>query len=310
MWEDFEEREKNLFRFCNGKRVCLWGYGYSGRFCEHLFNRANKKIEYIIDDSAVIDSKINIERSFIIKELDKDTHVILLTFPREDKVVSYLTMLGYEENKNYMFINELFYGNCGENRKLSYYDWLEYKYNLDITSFKMSKDIESPNKDSLYYSPGIDYSIVDILDNFEFDKNDAVFDFGCGKGEILLFFYAMGVKKVGGVEYDKGLYRTTISNMTKMKINSDGILNDNASRITDVLDEYNYFFMYNPFQGKTFENVINNLEESYKRQKRKMYLIYSGPYCHDVVVRNGIFKFSKTIKTDYSVKNVRVYCAN
>lgn len=310
MWEDFEEKEKALFRFCNGKKVCLWGYGYSGRFCEHLFNRANKTIEYIIDDSAVIDNKINIERSFIIKELDKDTHVILLAFPREDRAVSFLKMLGYEENESYMFINELFYGNCSEHRKLSYYDWLEYKYNLDITAFRIGNDIESPNKDSIYYSPGIDYSIVDILDNFEFDKNDAAFDFGCGKGEILLLFNIMGVKKIGGVEYDKGLYRTAVSNMNKMKISSDGILNDNAAMITDVLDEYNYFFMYNPFQGKTFENVINNLEESYKRQKRKIYLIYSGPYCHDMVISNGIFKFSKTIKTDYSVKNVRVYCTN
>lgn len=310
MWEIFQEKERALFKLCNGKKVCLWGYGYSGRFCEHLFNRANKEIEYIIDDSAFIDNKVDIERSFIIREFDRNTHIILLAFPREDKVISFLEELGYEENKNYVFVVEWFYNGMKDYRKLSYYDWLEYTYGLDIVRFKSQDEMESPSEESLYYSPGIDYSVIEVLDKFEFDENDAAFDLGCGKGEILLLFNAVGMKKVGGVEYDKELYNIALSNMQKMNISPSGIINADATKIRNELDDYNYFFMYNPFQGETFEKVIVNLEESYRRQKRKIFLIYSGPYCHDLVIKNGVFKFSKTIKTDYSVKNVRIYCTN
>lgn len=309
MWEEFNEREKALFRFCNGKKVCLWGYGYTGRFCEHLFIRANKKIEYIIDDAA-LDLKVDVERSFILKELDKDTHVILLAFPKEDKAVLFLEQLGYKENENFLFVRDWFYGNTKENRKLSYYDWLEYKFGLDITVPRTLDEIETPSDDCFYYSPGIDYGLIDVLDCFAFDGNDAVFDFGCGKGGGLLLFYSAGVKKVGGVEFDEGLYSIAVDNLSKMKIDSFGVLHNDAAEIVKELDEYNYFFMYNPFQGKTFKNVIKNLEESYKRKKRTIFIIYSGPYNHDIVIRNGIFKYSKVIKTDYAVKNVRIYCAN
>lgn len=307
MWKEFEEKEMALFQLCNGKTVCLWGYGYSGRFCEHLFKRKNKKIEYIIDDAA-LDLKIDVERSFIIKEFDKDTHVILLAFAREDTVVSFLEELGYEENKNYFFIRELFYGCIKENRKLSYYDWLEYKYKLDITALTALDETERPNDDCFYYSPGIDYSLVDVLDCFEFCKDDAVFDFGCGKGGALLLFYSAGIPLVGGVEYDEKIHNIAIGNFRKMRINSCDILHGDAALITKELDKYNYFFMYNPFQGKTFNHVIANLEDSYKRKNRMMYIIYSGPYGHNSVIKNGIFKYSKTVKTDYAVKNVRIYC--
>jgi len=310
MWEGFEAKKKALFRLCNGKKICLWGYGYSGRFCEHLFRRAHKEIEYIIDDSASIDHKLNVERSFILKELDKDTHVVLLAFAREKRVIEFLTKLGYEENENFVFIREWFYGDEVKNRKLSYYDWLEHLYDIDVTAYRMWDELKTPNAESIYYSPGIDYSIVDILDNFEFDDKDAIFDFGCGKGGTLLLFRSHGIGKAGGVEYDEDLYRIALLNMSKMGEDFSGIINNDAVKVTVELDSYNFFFMYNPFYGRTFERVVANLEESYQRRKRKMYVIYSGPYCHEILVRNGIFKFSKVIQTDYAVKKVRVYCTN
>lgn len=307
MWKKFEEKEKLLFQFCNGKQVCLWGYGYTGRFCEHLFKRKNKKIEYLIDDAA-LDLKIDVERSFILKEFDKDTHVVLLAFSRDDNAVSYLEQLGYRENKNYIFVRELFYGDTKENRRLSYHDWLEYEFQLDILAQKAVEDMEKPNDDSFYYSAGIDYSLVDVLDNFAFEEDSAVFDFGCGKGGALLLFYSANVSKLGGVEYDEEIYDIAVDNFKKMGIDTSGVLHADAAKVTKELDQYNYFFMYNPFQGETFRQVIKNLQDSYMRKNRTMYLIYSGPYNHDLVIKDGIFKHSKTIKTDYAVKNVRIYC--
>ena len=50
MWSEFNDKVKELFKFANGKKVVIWGYQRSGWFVEHLFKRAHKQVEYIIDD--------------------------------------------------------------------------------------------------------------------------------------------------------------------------------------------------------------------------------------------------------------------
>ncbi|MEZ3518134.1 MAG: class I SAM-dependent methyltransferase [Lachnospiraceae bacterium] len=310
MWQKFDSYKRALFKLCNGKEICLWGYGYSGRFIEHLFCRDNKEIKCILDDSPTMDCKLDVERSLLLKELRTDTHIVLCAFRRDETTVKFLTELGYVENESFVFVREWFYGDTDTNRKLSYYDYLEFLYGCDIIAYRMKNKIKTPNMDSTYYSPGIDYSIVDIIDHFEVDKNDGVFDFGCGKGGALLLFHAMGIGKIGGVEYDGELYQIALDNLQKMRLDVTGLINGDAAEVVEELDKYNLFWMYNPFLGKTFEHVVQNLEKSFLKKRRKMYVIYANPFCHEMLVSNGIFKFSKTIKTDYSVKNVRIYCTN
>lgn len=311
MWSEFDKRVKKLFRLVNGKRVVVWGYSHSGFFVEHIFKRVNREIEYIIDDSPMAHCKLRISRSFIIKNLDSDTHVILLTFKKDSKVITFLEDCGYVEGKSFIFLKALFYEEEPEtSRKISYYDWLEYWYKVDILKMKGLQELHIPSKDSLYYSAGIDYALMDVCDKFVFEEGDAVFDFGCGKGGALLLFSKAGNMIYGGVEYDNELYRIACANYKKLNVENVELINGDASNITIELDKYNFFYTYNPFQGKTFENVIENLEESYRRKKRKITFIYNGPHCHDIVIKNEFFKLSKEIYTDSSVRYVNVYTIN
>jgi len=308
MWAEFCRREKELFRLTNAKKVVLWGYGYSGFFIEHLFHRTNRAIEYIVDDSPSAHCKLKIDRSFIIRNLDSDTHVILLTFKRDDNVIAFLEECGYKEGTSFIFVRDIFYEEEMEAlRKLSYYDWLEYWYRVDIQAMRSLQDLSVPNMDSLYYSSGIDYALMDVCDKFVFNVDvDAVFDFGCGKGGALLLFMKAGIAMCGGVEYDRELYRIACNNYRKLGIKAE-LICANASDIKEEIDKYNYFYMYNPFQGQTFENVIKNMEESYKRRKREMTFIYNGPHCHEAVIKNNVFKLSKEIYTDSAVRYIHVY---
>lgn len=122
-----------------------------------------------------------------------------------------------------------------------------------------------------------------------------------------MLFQKSGVEKLGGVEYDKQLYDILLGNFKKMGIGTEHIINGDAALLENELDGYNYFFMYNPFQGETFCRVIGNLEKSWDRRKRRIIFIYSGPYCHKDVIEHGKFILSKQIYTDYSVRNVNVY---
>lgn len=158
------------------------------------------------------------------------------------------------------------------------------------------------------FSAGVDYSLIDVLDNFEWTDGDAVFDFGCGKGEALLLFLRKGISRVGGIEYDNRLYQILLDNFQKLGYPTEGLLQGDAAGVTAEIDDYNYFYMYDPFEGKLFSDVIHNLEDSYQRKSRSMVLIYSVPSCHEAVVKNGYFKLCKQIKTDFlDDKIVNIY---
>lgn len=193
---------------------------------------------------------------------------------------------------------------------MTYYEWIEHKYNVDISAPRMIDEIKQAHSDCWHYTAGIDYALIDVLDNFSFTESDSVFDFGCGKGGALMLFNKAGVKKLGGVEFDPDLYQVARSNLQKLNLGDASLFNTDAALLDEELDGYNYFFMYNPFYGDTFKKVIDNIERSYSRNKRQIVLIYSGPYCHDLVVKNQLFKLSKEIYTDYFVRYVYIYVIN
>lgn len=308
IWKDFEKKLSFLLKLCNGKKVLLWGYDRSGWFIEHCFKRRNCSIDYIIDDGANICPKIKVYRSIVLEDLDSRTSVVLCTFNRTDDLVLELRKKEYKENENLFFLKNYFYGdNVSKNRMLSYYDWIESEYGCDIIRMICSKDMSFVNSDCLYYSPGIDYALKDVIDNFVFDIKDAVFDFGFGKGGALLLFKEAGVGIVGGVEYDEKIYNIACDNYKKLGIEDNYLLQGDATEVKEQLDLFNYFFFYNPFQGETFRSVIKNIQESLGRLPRKVTIIYAGSYCSRDILKDGIFVLSKQIYTDYSVRYVNVY---
>lgn len=309
IWKEFDTFVNNLFYFTNGKYTVLWGYELSGLFIHHLFSRVNRKIECIVDDSS-INPKISVKRSCEIENITPETCAVIISGERDIEKEKFLAERGFIENTHYIYARKYLYGNISSPSvwgNISYYEYLESNFNLDIIERKFVEKMVNPKKDALNYSPGMGYPLIDVLDNFIFQPGDAVFDFGCGKGGALLLFLRSGIQKIAGVEYDKPLYDILLENYQKISVSSENIINGDAALIMSELDDYNYFFMYNPFQGETFCQVINNIEESWQRKRRRITFIYSGPYCHRYVVEHGVFRLSKQIYTDYSVRNVNIY---
>mgnify|MGYP001050080727 CR=1 FL=1 len=309
IWKDFDEFVKNMFYFTNGKRTVLWGYDLSGFFIQHLFLRVNRKIEYIVDDNS-INPKVSISRSCEIEDISPEIYTVILSGERDLKKEDFLARRGFQENIHYIYARKFLYESINSHdiwKGISYYDYLENKFHVDIIERKFTDEMENPKKDALNYSPGMGYPLMDVLDNFIFTCKDAVFDFGCGKGGALLLFQRKGIQKIAGVEYDKPLYDILVNNYKKLNVSCENIINGDASCVKKELDDYNYFFMYNPFEGDTFRQVIDNIEESWSRKKRCITFIYSGPYCHQYVVAHKMFQLTKQIYTDYSVRNVNVY---
>lgn len=187
IWDAFEARLKELFLLCNGKTVVLWGYGYSGRFIEHVFRRHGKQVELRIDADG---KKRGVERPALLGRLDPDAHIVLVTFPPGQEELAQLASHGFQKNESYVPLVEFFYG-ADEVRVLSYHDWLEHVTPIDIR--KPEYDTNAGIKDFCYFSKGPDYSLVDVLDNFCFQEGDRIFDYGCGKGSAIVLFEKTGV---------------------------------------------------------------------------------------------------------------------
>ena len=309
LWKDFEEAKNVLFSFINGKQVILWGYDYNAYFLEHLFRLSNKNIEYIVDDGSM-NPRLRITRSCELLDFSPDIYAVIITKAYDSLLENYLQHNGFHKNINYVYAKDVFLRQTNEERQsenISYFGYLENRYDIDIIDRKSMELMEVPHEDCLCYAPGIGYGLADVLEQFSFDSEDSVFDFGCGKGGALILFEKYGLKQYGGVEYDKQLYSVLCDNFDKLGLNKALLINGDARLITTELDQYNYFFMYNPFQGETFSQVIYNIEKSWYRNIRRIVLIYSGPYCHNEVIKHGLFKLTKKIYTDYAVRNVNIY---
>lgn len=298
--EEFEKRLDELFKLCNGKWVVLWGYSLSGRFLEYQFRRHGKQVDICMDT----DEKMHgVSRPEILKSLDPNTHVVILTFSPDVGVLNTLERYGFRRGESYIPAKTFFYGSEEEQCFLSYHEWIEHEYPVDI--WRGDMELNAQYQDFNYYSKTPGFSLMTLLDTFSFDEDDRIFDYGCGKGSALALFEWAGVSW-GGIEFDLGLYETCLHNMQVLGLSTDTIHQGDAAAFSDI-DAYNYFYMYNPFVGETFKKVIQQMEWSQKRRPRVLTLIYCNPICHESVVEHGVFQLLKAVQVNAFGNDANIY---
>lgn len=64
--------------------------------------------------------------------------------------------------------------------------------------------------------------------------------------------------------------------------------------------------MYNPFSAQVLIPVIHNIEASFERNPRDIYLVYGNPFCHDEMERTK-FKLIKQIKVNLYDPLLNIY---
>ena len=302
IWAEFDEKTNYLERTCRNKVVYIWGYGLSGWFVEHILKRNG------ITNIKAIDTNPNIKafRPYYIKFLNPKESVLLLTFEPGESDEKYLSDLGFKKGLNYIVIKELY--DIDQKGFISYERYLDCRYGLDITT--VVEETDKPSEESCGYHWGMDFVIVDMLSKVKFNSEDAVFDYGCGKGGALLLFNKMGCKKLGGVEYDKRVYSSLIRNMKKLDIDISGFIQGDATLVKNEIDAYNYYFFYDPFEGQSFTTVIDNICESYERKKRKICIVYASPRCHEYLIKSGFKLIEHMDVQEMTYPNINMYVIN
>ena len=141
-----------------------------------------------------------------------------------------------------------------------------------------------------YYADSGGQPLDRLLAALPLAPGDAIVDFGCGKGGVLISLSKYPFAKITGVEISPELAAIAERNLRKLNIGNVRIECCDAADFRE-LDEYNYFYFFDPFPCAVMEAVLNNIEDSISKNRRKVTLIYLNPYCHKTIeMRSSFFK--------------------
>jgi hypothetical protein len=174
------------------------------------------------------------------------------------------------------------------------------------------------NKEYVDYQHSYTYYVKRIMNCFEITTGDNIFDYGSGKGGILIFFSKYNFGRIEGVELIPELNEIARKNIDKRKLKNLKTHNMDATKYEDI-DSYNYFYFYNPFTGDTLKSVVEQIRQSLIRQKRKVTIIYQNPQGRELFIKSGIFPYVKCCfvpslinrnknNTRYGRQFIDIYC--
>ncbi|MCI8418498.1 MAG: hypothetical protein HFI33_13570 [Lachnospiraceae bacterium] len=315
--ELFREKLDEVMIKAIGKRVVLYGYDRTGQFLEWYADYYHSiKMDYIIVNDWPIELPKNFplfsDNIFDFNYKDVKDAVVWLTVPEDDNIQKRLQRNGYIKNETWFSFLEIIYENqymISDNAKtedvflkrksgkrdIQFMEWLEHIYDCNYVEHIYSCHFEDKGAERISYVISTQKEIFPILDRCHCNpqEKDAIFDFGCGKGGALISFLDYGFKRVGGVEYEKKIFEIMISNFKKLGISTNGdmvsCIQGDAMNVTSELDNYNWFYYFEPFRKKTFVKTIENIVESLKRKPRKIHIININPSYYDVILESGFF---------------------
>ena len=275
------------------KKIIVWGLGKCGKFIWSLLSKRNVNVEFFIDEKIYIYAKNpRVYRSSILEYIDNSEIIILSSIKNYQAVEKKLYEYGYKKNENlfdiFPVIGESYLHTiCNSNDKIRFDDL----YSEDEPLYN---NVNYRHQPSTY--PNIDIVFYELRKlEQEFNISINFFDYGCGNGAMLVCAHLFGFNNLGGVELIEKLYK-------QAQINLDIVGAEYELQLGDAreasIDGYNCFYMFNPFGGEIFDEVIKNIQKSYMDHKRKIFLLYLNPTQHRRVLENSEFRLWKHLDND------------
>lgn len=147
---------------------------------------------------------------------------------------------------------------------------------------------EAVSERTHYYSDSSGIEFDEIISRFNITPGDAIMDFGCGKGGVLISLSKYPFSKITGVEISPEYVEIAKENIRKLRIRNVEIRCCDATEFKQ-LDEYNYFYFFDPFPCVVMKGVLSNIEKSVSEHPRKVTIIYLNPFCNDLIESSDIF---------------------
>lgn len=159
-------------------------------------------------------------------------------------------------------------------------------YGLDFLSVR-EEEQSGLNKNLVSKaSPSGNKYLNKLLKDLNIKDNDSILDIGCAKGSAMKYFTKFPFKKIHGLELSQTLTKICINNFRVLNISNVKVHNISATKFKGYND-YNFFYLYNPFPEIVMKKFIQTLKEQIN--DKKINIIYNNPVCHDLLEELGFF---------------------
>lgn len=334
--DEFRKALDDIMLKAMHSRVVLYGYGYTGRFLKWYANYYHGiDVDYIVtldtSFSRAYDLELFQNTIFDFDYKGVSDAIVWVAEPMDESLTLFLEEKGFIKNKTYfdfyaaIYEEDVSWGKSGETdvfkmrksgkRDIQFLEWLEWKYGCNFLQVIEKEDFEVAGDHGSAYHTTTQKELFPILDRCHVvpGAEDAIFDYGCGKGGAMVSFLDYGFKRVGGVEYEPKIYHILKENMEKLSLNNLGggviveCIQDNAAHVDEQLDEYNWFYFFNPFDDTIFKQCIDAICASLERRNRKIHIIYNTPFCHKYLEEAGCFRLVNQFTVEMRQRVVNVY---
>jgi SAM-dependent methyltransferase len=138
-------------------------------------------------------------------------------------------------------------------------------------------------KDSYAYEPTNYITLYKMRGLLDLSAKDIFVDIGCGKGRVICFMALQRMNKVVGVEIDRELYRTAVTNYKRLRFKITPVEIINADAFDTTINNGTIYFMFNPFGDKTLLGILNNIKESTLNNPRHVRILCDHAGNMDVI---------------------------
>lgn len=144
-----------------------------------------------------------------------------------------------------------------------------------------------------------------ILIDLKINESDSIVDIGCGKGAAMIVMNKFPFKKIDGIEISKYIADIAIANFRILKLlKKTTVYNIDASNFIDF-QNYNMFYLCNPFSENILSNVIKNILQNIDIEK-EVIIIYNIPNFENVILQSGHFNIIRSYLSN-SGHSVNIY---
>lgn len=124
-----------------------------------------------------------------------------------------------------------------------------------------------------------------VFKQMDISGNDSILDIGCGKGGAMSVMTMFPFQKISGIELSSEICQIARNNFAKLGLSSIELHNVDAT-LFDKYEDFNYFYMFNPFPCVTMERAIKLIEASLEKAPRQIHILYYNPECHEVLLKS------------------------
>ncbi len=295
-WNGYVDIIEQLKNAIGSKKPVLYGYQGEGYYLRWFLDKYSGPYSWtIVDDrDYIFDCGIVKPIEIALGLIDTNQSILIVAKKITDEVKNNINLMGYyRDGDNVIVLSELFQA------RSPFYAWIEDVRGVD---FLIEKKLYDENEMFKNYSPITERAIVSIEEVIA--DSIAVLDIGSGKGAAAAYFASCG-KHVGLAEYDKKLLEISKRNFEKLHLTGTWYEGD-ASFLCEELDEWDCFYLYNPFVGKPFYDLITSIKKSIVRNPRKIVIAYGNPYEGRMLSNMG-FNLKQRVITDCSCRYWNIY---